>query len=138
MFIISYIPDAITKDYFIPDEKMAKIFGSGTLMEGWETVSNLEKTPSPHLFEIFRENETPNWLELNRPVKLAKELADIVGVREASHVECVHKVWAYAKEHNLIQDHTHILPDNKLDKVLICERDLITGYAVWSRCKIIM
>ena len=138
MFIISYIPDAITKDYFIPDEKMAKIFGSGTLMEGWETVSNLEKTPSPHLFEIFRENETPNWLELNRPVKLAKELADIVGVRKASHVECVHKVWAYVKEHNLIQDHTHILPDNKLDKVLICERDLITGYAVWSRCKIIM
>ena len=93
-------------------------------------------TPSPHFFEIFRENESPNWLELTRPVKLSKELADIVGVEEASHVEFVQKVWKYVKENNLLIDSLHILPDNKLDKVLICEKDSVTGYAIWDDCKI--
>ena len=129
--------------YFIPDNKLAKIFGCNPL-ELLETIlgSGLAKTHSPHLFEIVHENESPNWLKLKRPVKLSKDLADIIGVKEASHIECVRKVWSYVKEHNLLQEPQYggasILPDSKLDKVLSCERDIVTGYAIWDTCKIIM
>ena len=136
----------ISKRYIIPDQKLAKVFGSDPFPYEYIAYSDAQKihcgryglamSPSPHFFEIFRENESPNWLELTRPVKLSKELADIVGVKEASPVEIFQKVWKYVKENKLLIDSIHILPDNKLDKVLICEKDSVTGYAIWDDCKI--
>jgi DNA topoisomerase-1 len=54
------------------------------------------------------------------PLKLSKELQEIVGAKELSRPEVVKKVWDYIKEHNL-QDPKNkrtIVPDDKLGKVL--------------------
>jgi DNA topoisomerase-1 len=54
------------------------------------------------------------------PLKLSKELQEIVGAKELSRPEVVKKVWDYIKEHKL-QDPKNkrtIVPDDKLGKVL--------------------
>ena len=43
----------------------------------------------------------PKGSGLTQPKKLSAELADIVGVKEASRAECVKLLWAYLKKHEL-------------------------------------
>ena len=55
----------------------------------------------------------------NRPMKLSPNLADIVGMNEASPKECIRKLWAYQKSNNLQdpKDRTYFTPDKKMAKV---------------------
>ena len=43
----------------------------------------------------------PKGSGFTQPKKLSAELADIVGVKEASRAECVKLLWAYLKKHEL-------------------------------------
>ena len=55
----------------------------------------------------------------NRPMKLSPNLADIVGMNEASPKECIRKLWAYQKSNNLQdpKDRQYFTPDKKMAKV---------------------
>ena len=52
------------------------------------------------VFEYSRQI-MPKGSGLTQPKKLSAELADIVGVKEASRAECVKLLWAYLKKHEL-------------------------------------
>ena len=55
----------------------------------------------------------------NRPMKLSPNLADIVGMNEASPEECIRKLWAYQRSNNLQdpKDRQYFFPDKKMAKV---------------------
>ena len=55
----------------------------------------------------------------NRPMKLSPNLADIVGMNEASPEECIRKLWAYQRSNNLLdpKDRQYFTPDKKMAKV---------------------
>ena len=55
----------------------------------------------------------------NRPKKLSANLADIVGMKEASPAECIRKVFAYLTANNLRDPKNKQLftPDKKLAKI---------------------
>ena len=85
--------------YFSPDKKMAKIFGNDKV-----GISMITDFISPHLFEIIQENDSKTWLDLITPVRLSDKLANFVGVQEASHVECIHKIWARLERQDLLRN----------------------------------
>ena len=55
----------------------------------------------------------------NRPKKLSANLADIVGMKEASPAECIRKVFAYLTANNLRdpENKQFFTPDKKLAKI---------------------
>ena len=63
-------------------------------------ISNVHLECSP---SFSLKNDSKNWLDLITPVKLSDKLAKFVGVQAASHVECIHKIWAHLERRNLLQ-----------------------------------
>ena len=63
--------------------------------------------------------------------KLSNELADIVGMREASRAECIKQLWAYIKTKNLQdpENKQFFIPDEKMKKVFIDEKVRMFGMA---------
>ena len=52
----------------------------------------------------------PKGSGITQTKKLSAELADIVGVKEASRPECVKLLWAYLKKNNLQVRKINIVP----------------------------
>lgn len=72
---------------------------------------------------------------LKKPMKLSSELADIVGMKEASRAECNKQLWAYIKKNNL-QDPANkqfFIPDDKMAKVF--GKDKIRGFGMMKFLK---
>jgi len=71
----------------------------------------------------------------SRPMKLSEDLASIVGMSEASHVQCIKQLWTYINTNNLRdpKNMEFFIPDAKLakifgnnriyglDRILICQ-----------------
>merc|ERR1711935_1136967 len=68
---------------------------------------------------------------LTKPLKLSADLADIVGKKEASRVECIKLLWAYLKKNNLQdpENKQYFTPDKKMAKVFGADRIRAFGMA---------
>ena len=61
----------------------------------------------------------PKGQGLTKPMKLSAELAEVVGMKEASRAECIKQLWAYLKKNNLQdpENKQYFTPDKKMAKV---------------------
>merc|ERR1712110_307200 len=59
-----------------------------------------------------------------KPMKLSKDLAAIVGKKEASRVECIKELWVYLKKNNLQDpdDKRYFTPNKNMAKIFGTER----------------
>ena len=75
-------------------------------------------------------NTTKKVNGLTRPMKLSDDLADLVGMKEASRTQCVKQLWAYIKEHNLQdpQNKQFFTPDKKMAKIF--GSDKLRGFSM--------
>ena len=69
-------------------------------------------------------DSTPLGGGLTAPKKLSPELADIVGVKEASRAMLMKLLWAYITKNNLQDpdDKRYFVPDKKMAKVFGSEK----------------
>ena len=61
----------------------------------------------------------PKGQGLTKPMKLSAELAEVVGMKEASRAECIKQLWAYLKKNNLQdpENKQYFTPDKKMAKI---------------------
>merc|ERR1712173_171767 len=77
--------------------------------------------------EIMQKKQTG----ITKPMKLSNDLADILGIKEASRAQCIKELWAYLKKHNL-QDPAnkqYFTPDKKMAKIFGTEKIRAFGMA---------
>jgi upstream activation factor subunit UAF30 len=68
---------------------------------------------------------------LTKPMKVSAELADVVGMKEASRAQCIKMLWKYLKDHNLQdpENKQYFFPDKKMAKIFGSERIRAFGMA---------
>ena len=104
--------------YFDPDEKMAKVFGKERL-GGYAMQKCLQPHLSPLRILTLWPSELwpPSPYDENEEVKFSKELAEIVGMKEANRGQLRMLLWAYIKEKELHDVDGYFTPDKKMAKV---------------------
>ena len=104
--------------YFDPDEKMAKVFGKERL-GGYAMQKCLQPHLSPLRILTLWPSELwpPSPYDETEEVKFSKELAEIVGKKEANRGQLRMRLWAYIKEKELHDVDGYFTPDEKMAKV---------------------
>merc|ERR1712110_63449 len=68
---------------------------------------------------------------LTKPMKVSADLAEIIGMKEASRAQCIKMLWKYLKDHNLQdpENKQYFFPDKKMGKIFGQERIRAFGMA---------
>jgi len=136
------LQDPQNKQYFTPDDKMAKVFGTervkgfgmakflnGHLESLTEAKPSRKRKQKPKEIPEASQEKTKESPEkpktgYMKPMKVSSDLADIIGRNEASRSDCVKLLWEYLKKNNL-QDPAnkqYFTPDDKMAKIFGTER----------------